>query len=132
MPSPLHQCFSEAFLTAIQRSTHDLPSAIDSTIITSSNENFNDFTGNYENSRKIPDAAVFLNDVNGDTQVKVAMEVGFAENYRDLVQDIRKWLEGAGAVVAILVKVEETPPYNNPSLTMDDDEKEELFRKLRQ
>lgn len=127
MPSPLHQCISEAFLTAIHRGTDDLPSAIGSTITTSSNEDFNDFTGKYENSVKVPDAGVFLDDINGDMQIKIAMEVGFAETYQDLVQDVRKWLEGAGAVLAILVKVEETPVFQNPSLSMDGDEKEHLF-----
>ncbi len=84
MSSPLHQCFSEAFLVAVHRATADLPASIDSTITTTSNEDFNEFFEQYEGSGKIPDAAVFLDDINGSTHVKIAMEVGFSENYQDL------------------------------------------------
>ncbi len=127
MPSPLHQCFSEAFLVAVHRTTADLPPSIDSTITTTSNENFNEFFEQYEGSEKIPDAAVFLDDINGSTHVKIAMEVGFSENYQELFQDIRMWLEGADAAIAILVKIEEAPIYGNPARNLDDQEKTELY-----
>lgn len=126
MPSPLHQCISEEFLTAIHRTTADLPLSVESTIITTSNEDFNEFSGQYQGSRKIPDAAVLL-DVDGIMRIKIAMEVGFTENYQDLVQDIRKWLEGAGAAVAILVKIKEAPVYRDPSRHFSDQEKAEFF-----
>ena len=127
MPSPLQQCFSEAFLTAVHRTTGDLPPSVDATITTTSNEDFNEFSGRYAGSVKIPDAAVFHDDINGNLHVKVAMEVGFAENYEDLAQDIRKWLEGAGAAIAILVKIEEAPVYRNPSSNLSDQQKAELY-----
>jgi hypothetical protein len=127
MPSPLHQCISEAFLTAIHRTTADLPLSVDSTITTASNESFNGFSGQYDGFEKILNAAIFLDDINGTTQIKLAMKVGFAESYEDLIQDIRMWLEGADAAVAILVKIEEVPVYRDPSCRFSDQEKAEFY-----
>jgi len=89
MPSSLHQSISEAFLTAIHRTTADLSLSVDSTIITTSNESFNEYFGQYDGYEKILNAAIFLNDINGTTQIKLAMKVGFAKSYEDLIQDMR-------------------------------------------
>jgi len=122
MPSSLHQCISEAFLTAIHRTTADLSLSVDSTIITASNESFNEFSGQYDDFEKILNAAIILNDINGTTQIKLAMKVEFAKSYEDLIQDIRTWLEGVDAAVAILVKIEEASVYRDPSCRFSDQE----------
>jgi len=126
MPSSLHQSISEAFLTAIH-TTADLSLSVDSTITTTSNESFNEYSGQYDGSEKILNAAIFLDDINGTTQIKLAMKIEFAKSYEDLIQDIRMWLEGADAAVAILVKIEEAPVYRDPSCQFSDQEKAEFY-----
>ena len=127
MPSSLHQSISEAFLTAIHRTTADLSLSVDSTIITTSNESFNEYFGQYDGYEKILNAAIFLNDINGTTQIKLAMKVGFAKSYEDLIQDMRMWLEEADAAVALLIKIEEASVYRDLSCQFSDQEKAELY-----
>lgn len=127
MPSPIHQCIADAFLSAFHRATADLPPAVDSKFTTTSNENFNAFSGAYDGSEKVPDAAVFLDDINGDTQVKITLEIGFAENYEDLKLDAKLWLEGTHANVVLLVNIYELPAYRSPLRNLSDEERNDSF-----
>ncbi len=87
----------------------------------------NDFTGRYEGSTKAPDFMVRLRNANGSKEVKLVAEVGFSENYDDLVEDAKLWLEGKSSVSAVLLaKYVEDPPYQNPLRGMIDDEIQEL------
>ncbi len=81
--------YLRAFLTGFHRTTADLPLSVDSTITTASNESFNGFSGQYDGPENILNAAIFLDDINGTTQIKLAMKVEFAKSYEELMQDIR-------------------------------------------
>lgn len=63
----------------------------------------------------------------GDSQVKLVIEVGFAESYDDLVADAQLWLDGMQSVcVVILTKYYEFPPFRNPVGDLREEDIEQL------
>lgn len=121
-PSPLHQnlpmIFSEIFFPI--KST--LPAAVRTRILVYANLDTNSFTGRYTGSQKRADLEVSLRDENGNRNVRLVLEVGFAESYEDLIRDAQLWLEGMRSVrVVVLAKYQESPPYKNP-LSEEDEE----------
>lgn len=63
----------------------------------------------------------------GDSQVKLVIEVGFAESYDDLVVDAQLWLDGMQSVcVVILTKYYEFPPFRNPVGDLREEDIEQL------
>jgi hypothetical protein len=59
----------------------------------------------------------------GEIEIKWVLEIGFAESYDKLVDDVTLWLGGRSDVsVAVLVKFEEDPPYRCPVSPTDEDD----------
>ena len=115
MPSPLHEFIPSVFLKEFYKSTADLPESLQSRISIAGAEDMRGFSGRYTGSQKAPDLSIKFRDPDGKRRVKCVFEIGFAENYNDLVQDARRWLEGKQTILlVILANVEETPPYQNP------------------
>jgi hypothetical protein len=127
MPSPLHEAISSTILHKIISKIYSYPLAAQKKIQTASNEEFFGFTGKYEGSQKTPDLGIQIIDRNGDSELKVVLEIGFAESYQELVQDAHLWLEGMRSVsVVILAKLTESPPFHNPLSTLEERERENL------
>lgn len=115
MPSPIHEAISSTFLRKIYSTIATYPAASQERIEVRTNEDVVGFAGKYTGSRKIPDVQIKVEDQNGNCEVKVVVEVGFAESYEDLVEDARLWLDGQKSVsMVILAKFTESPPYRNP------------------
>jgi hypothetical protein len=59
--------------------------------------------------------SIKVEDTCGDAELKWVLEVGFAETYEQLVEEMELWLEGTDSVsIAVLVKFIETPAYKCP------------------
>ena len=53
--------------------------------------------------------------------VKFVLEVGFAESYEMLVEDVKQWIEGREApCLVMIVKIEEHPVYKCPTRSLSD------------
>ncbi|KAI9779119.1 MAG: hypothetical protein M1816_003742 [Peltula sp. TS41687] len=86
------------------------------------NQKYYRFQGMYAGSSKTPDLAVGFKQ-NGVSKLKLVVEVGFSEEYDQLVNDARLWLEGQPSVLmVVLIKLIEQPRYRNPLREFDDDE----------
>lgn len=101
-------------------------------ITTSANEDYDKFDGKYAASLKVPDAGIFWDPVPGECQLKIVLEVGFSQEYADLVRATKMWLEGAHVAMVILIKVQENPVYRNPARDLDDAAKANLFSQWEQ
>ncbi|KAL9124004.1 MAG: hypothetical protein Q9217_006623 [Psora testacea] len=100
----------------------DLPDSIDTKIEITA-ESINGFSGKYAGSEKTPDLLIKFEDPDGETRVKFVFEVGFAENYNELVKDAQGWLEGKQTIaLVVLANVEELPPYKDPIRHLSDTE----------
>ena len=55
------------------------------------------------------------------------VEIGFAETYKELIDDVKLWIEGNRDMrTVILIKVEENPRYYSPTSKLEDDEVKDL------
>ena len=84
------------------------------------------FRGSYQYSTKEADVLFKYHPPNGPISYTCAIEVGFAEKYEDLVEDIKLWIEGGQMWMVILISVEEAPRYRCPTSALQDDEIEAL------
>jgi hypothetical protein len=101
-----------------------LPEYIGDTIYTISGLDYRGFENKWSHSKQRPDLAIEVEDTYGDAEVKWVLEVGFAETYEQLVEEMKLWLEGTDSVsIAVLVKFIETPAYKYP-IPLDQDPEE--------
>jgi hypothetical protein len=115
MPSPLRESIIPLLTKEIIVTTKSLPQHIDNTIFTSFNLDCNGFRDKWAYSQKRPDLAIRVENAFGELEFKWVLEVGFAETYEQLVEDMKLWLEGCESVsMAVLVKFTETPAYKCP------------------
>lgn len=125
--SPVHECIPFVFLKEFHKSTADLPNSLQSRITITGAEDTCGFSGRYMGSQKAPDMSIKFRDFDEKRSLKTVFEVGFAENYHDLVQDAKSWLEGKHTVVlVILTNVEEMPPFKSPLQHLSDIELAQL------
>ena len=129
MASPAHglivQIVQEGFSAAIR----SLPTSIRRRVAINSNVQTNNFRGKYEGSVKFADVRIVFRkqSVEWICETMFALEVGFSQSYDSLVQDAKLWLEGQPKMsVVVLIKLEETPKYQNPILELTDKELERL------
>jgi hypothetical protein len=115
MPSPLHQSIVGLLDEEIITTIKSLPKYIDNTIFSTHNLDYYDFGDKWALSRKRPDLAIRVENAFEEFEFKWVLEVGFAETYEQLVEDMKLWLEGSESVsMAVLVKFTETPAYKCP------------------
>ena len=112
------------FYTAIL----SLPDSISERVTIDPNVRVENFEGGYEGSAKVGDLRIVFREPDKETcEAIFALEVGFSQSYDSLVQDAKLWLEGQPKVsVVALIKLEETPKYQNPILKLGDEELEQL------
>lgn len=115
MPLPLHGNLLRVFSKKLYGIISTLPAAVDSRISVEPNEDTPGFTGPYEGSVKTPDLKVSFKDGNGNRKVRLVLEVGFAENYDDLIGDAQLCLNRMKSVgVVVLANYREPLDYKNP------------------
>jgi len=122
MPSgahePLASTFSEKFVLAREL----LPPATARQVKVVGSQKIGAFGGAYQSSKKEADVLFKCTPPNGPISYTCAVEIGFAERYEDLVEDVKLWIEGGRMRMVILIKVEEEPLYRCPTHTLQDDE----------
>lgn len=127
MPSPLHRNVPSMFLDTFLPIKSSLPAAIKNRIGLDINVDTNGFTGPYAGSVKISDLSVTYQNRDGDPEVRLVIEVGFAESYDDLMKDARLWLIDMRSVrVVLIAKYQESPKYTNPPQTLRKEHVERL------
>jgi len=78
-------------------------------------EDVNEFVGDYRGTNKIADLAVQVRNGRGTLDTKLVVEIGFSEDYDNLVKDVTIWLEGMRSVsLCALVSFVEEPRYSCP------------------
>ena len=88
----------------------------------------NQFEGQYCGSTKTADLAVQIINADDQLETKLVVEIGFSEEYDDLIEDAKLWLEGMRTVsMCVLVGFEEDPKYSCP---VDNNMSKKKFRKL--
>lgn len=91
------------------------------------NQHYKDFQGLYDGSEKTPDTAVEITNADGAEVVKFVLEVGFAESYEMLLEDVKQWIEGREAsCLVMIVNIEESPGYKCPTRGLSDVEFSQL------
>lgn len=85
------------------------------------------FTGAYNGSKKEPDVLFKYEGNDRKVLYTAVVETGFTATYKELMDDIRLWIEGNKNIrTVILIKVEEDPRYHSPIGKMEDNEIEDL------
>src|SRR5205809_5841819 len=113
MPGALHEDVVSTFAQGFVSARAGLPLELRSKIQVNTGLDFTMFEGKYAGSQKIADVRIQARNVNGKPEMRLAVEVGFAERYEDLVRDIQLWLEGTSTVsVVLLVQLEESAKYS--------------------
>jgi hypothetical protein len=126
MPTPIHETIPFSFTSAIVQAEADLPLPVRCFCVTG--EKTNGFEGQYLGSAKIPDLAVQTLNADHILETKMVVEVGFSEEYNDLISDVKLWLEGMSSVsLCMLISIVEKPYYKCPVKDKMDEEK---FEKL--
>jgi hypothetical protein len=89
MPSPLHESIITLLNEEIIATKQSLPEYIGDTIYTISGLDYRDFENKWSHSKKRPDIAIKVEDTYGDAELKWVLEVGFAETYEQLVEEMK-------------------------------------------
>jgi hypothetical protein len=123
MPSGVHEALTAPFIRSQGIGTQDLrPEILDRVEVVGS-QTLGEFYGAYAGSRKEPDVLFKYFHPNGDVWYSAVVEVGLAETYEELCDDVTQWIEGNHNIrTAILIKVTEEPCYKSPFTNLEDDE----------
>ncbi|KAK3174165.1 hypothetical protein OEA41_001409 [Lepraria neglecta] len=85
------------------------------------------FTGAYEGSRKESHVLFKYKGQDHNVLYTAVVEIGFAETYEELINDVKLWIEGTRDIrTVILIKVEENPRYYSPTSKLEDDKVKDL------
>ena len=127
MPSPIHEILASPFIRSDTVATQDLRSEIARQINAVGNQRVGAFTGAYEGSKKEPDVLFKYKGQDHKVLYTAVVEIGFAETYKELIDDAKLWIEGNRDIrTVILLKVEENPRYHSPTSKLEDNEVEDL------
>ncbi|KAK3171767.1 hypothetical protein OEA41_003851 [Lepraria neglecta] len=107
--------------------TQDLPSEVTRQMDVVGPQRVGAFTGAYDGSNKEPDVLFKYRGQDHKVLYTAVVEIGFAETYKELIDDVKLWIEGNRDIrTVILIKVEENPPYSSPARKLEDDEVKDL------
>ncbi len=125
MPSS-HEILASSFIRSDTVATQDLRSEIARQINAVGNQRVGAFTGAYEGSKKEPDVLFKYKGQDHKVLYTAVVEIGFAETYEELIDDVKLWIEGNRNIrTVILIKVEENPRYRSPISKLKDDKIEQ-------
>ena len=123
MPTSVHESLAFPFIESRVVATQNLPSEISKQLAVVGNQRVGAFTGAYDGSKKEPDVLFKYNGQDDNVLYTAVVEVGFAETYKELIDDAKLWIEGNRDIkTVILIKVEENPRYCSPTSKLEDDE----------
>ncbi len=127
MPTSVHGILASPFIGSATVATQNLRSGIARHIDVVGDQKVGAFTGAYEGSKKEPDVLFKYKGSDRKVLYTAVVEVGFAETYEELMEDVKLWLEGnRDMMTVILIKVEENPRYSSPTSKLEDDEVKDL------
>ncbi|KAK3168982.1 hypothetical protein OEA41_005430 [Lepraria neglecta] len=83
--------------------------------------------GAYDGTKKEPDVLFKYGGQDDDVLYTAVVEIGVTETYKELIDDVKLWIEGNKDMrTVILIKVEENPPYSSPARKLEDNEVKDL------
>ena len=127
MPSPVHESLASPFSESNAVAKLDLRSEVARRIHVVGTQRVGAFAGAYEGSNKEADVLFKYRGQDHNVLYTAVVEVGFAETYKELINDVKLWIEGNRDIrTVILIKVEENPPYSSPARKLEDDEVKDL------
>ena len=127
MPSAVHNAFASPFIKSDTFATQDLRPEIAERLEVVVNQRVGHFKRNYQGSKKQPDVLFKYYGQDENMLYTAVVEIGFSETYKDLVEDVKLWIEGrTDTRTVFLIKVEESPLYRSPIGKLDDDVIENL------
>ncbi|KAK9482425.1 hypothetical protein V1527DRAFT_485743 [Lipomyces starkeyi] len=77
-----------------------------------------DFDGDYSNSSKQPDGGIKYA-IAAESNVMIAIEVGISQSYKSLCDAKDMWINGHHVKVCVLVCLNESPRFKNPTTAYD-------------
>lgn len=114
MPSPVHDIFTTPFVESHGFAKQGLRPETKTQLFVAGTPKVGDFTGAYEGSKKEPGLLFRYKGQDRNVLNTAVVEVGFAETYEELIDDVKQWIEGIRDMrTVILIKVEENPPYRS-------------------
>ncbi|KAK9372336.1 uncharacterized protein V1513DRAFT_474074 [Lipomyces chichibuensis] len=78
-----------------------------------------DFDGDYAHSSKQPDGGITYCAIGVGSEVTIAIEVALSQSYKSLCDAKDMWIIGHHVKVCILVCINESPRFNNPTSAYD-------------
>ena len=128
MPSPVHETLASPFYGSNTIAIQDLRSEVAGQIEVVGNQRVGAaLAGAYDGSKKEPDVLFKYGGQDDDVLYTAVVEIGFTETYKELIDDVKLWIEGNKDIrTVILIKVEENPPYSSPASKLEDDEVKDL------
>jgi len=127
MPSGVHEIFASPFIVSYGLATQDLRHEIARQIDVVGSQRVGAFGGAYEGSKKEPDVLFKYAQQNDNVLYTAVVEIGFAETYEELIEDVKLWIGGNMDMrTVVLIKVEENPRYCSPTSKLEDDEVKDL------
>lgn len=127
MPSPVHEAFTSSFYESYAFAIQDLRSEITKQLNVVGTQKVGAFTGAYKGSKKEPDMLFKYKGQDRKVLYTAVIEIGFSETYKELIDDIKMWIEGNKDIrTVILIRVEENPRYRSPISKLEDDEVKSL------
>lgn len=122
MPSPLREGVISTFNQGFFLAKNSLSKEYKPYVSPRTGEDFDGFNGKYMDSQKIADLAVKFRNDEGVLEIRFVLEIGFTEDYEDLVRDAQLWIEGAQTVtVCVIVQLLEDPVYKCPTTDILDE-----------
>ena len=137
MPSPVYETLASPFYGSNTIAIQDLRSEVAGQIDVVGNQRVGAaFAGAYDGSRKEPDVLFKYEGQDSNVLYTAVVEIGLTETYKELIDDVKLWIEGNRDIrTVILIKVEENPHYSSPTSKLEDNEVKDLgfpdYRDLR-
>ena len=121
MPSPVHESIVTFIASRVDRTKGSLSAAIDKRIRLSTGAEPANSSSEYDGSQKRPDLYIGHFKTAKHFEQTCALEVGFAEKYEDLLEDMKYWMAQESVTTVLLVCINEEPEYRCPVKDIDID-----------
>jgi hypothetical protein len=115
MPSTVHESVVEFFREHLGLAVHAIHEPLQSKVSFRQHKKISAFTGEYEDSVKVPDLAVNVKNIRGKKETKLAIEIGFSQTHQQLEQAARLLLRSRPPPsMVVMVNISESPKYKCP------------------
>ncbi|KAK9316462.1 hypothetical protein V1522DRAFT_374041 [Lipomyces starkeyi] len=122
VPNSIHEVAvyelnSEIIASANEYLSEHAPGLLDN-ILPLGSTTTEDFDGDYAHSSKQPDGGIKYA-IDAESNVMIAIEVGISQSYKSLCDAKDMWINGHHVKVCVLVCLNESPRFNNPTTAYD-------------